>query len=214
MADSSEHLNSDEDVEAILRLAIRQNSATSENLQDRLKLSAQELGISDAQLAAAEEAYRKEKLSQQAEQTRVATEAELWSKWRKIQIHSFYRHAMSFVSVNLGLMALNWFTTGSLSWVWFVIVSWAIGLTTHLGKVLASYSDENHAEFQKWVKKQNRMSSGAQSKRKRMSDDELEDRVESYLKEGKWDKALDFVIDETGWEYKRAKKFVKEVADD
>jgi hypothetical protein len=53
-------LRSGEDVEAILKIALRNEHGSVEELRDRLARSADELGISAEALALAEEQYRKE----------------------------------------------------------------------------------------------------------------------------------------------------------
>lgn len=214
MSGPHEHLNSEEDVEAILRLAVRNQGSGTEDLRSRLQMAAQELGVTEEELKAAEEAYRKEKLFGEQEANRVQTEAELWKKWRKIQIHNYYSHVFTYVGVNAGLMGLNFLTSGKLSWVWFVIAGWGIGILTHLAKVLASYSSDNHAEFQKWARKQNKSAEQKYKSEKKYSSKELEDRIEDLVEDGKWGEAISTVVELTGWELKKAEKYVKKIADD
>lgn len=214
MSGPHEHLNSEEDVEAILRLAVRNQGSGVEDLRSRLQMAAQELGVTEEELKAAEEAYRREKLFGEQEANRVQTEAELWKKWRKIQIHNFYSHVFTYVGVNAGLMGLNFLTSGKLSWVWFVIAGWGIGILSHLAKVLASYSSDNHAEFQKWARKQNKSTEQKYKSEKKYSSKELEDRIEDLVEDGKWGEAISTVVELTGWELKKAEKYVKKIADD
>ncbi|MCA0361946.1 MAG: hypothetical protein LCH41_12960 [Armatimonadetes bacterium] len=90
MSNSSEHLQSDSDVEAILGLAM-EKSGTTTSLRDRLQATAQELGISPEALAEAEEEYRQakaEEIRRTEEEARAAAEA-LQAKrtlWRNIGI--------------------------------------------------------------------------------------------------------------------------------
>jgi hypothetical protein len=54
---ADERLTKEEDVEEILRLAVRESSGDGEDLRERMRVSAAELGISEEQLRAAEEKY-------------------------------------------------------------------------------------------------------------------------------------------------------------
>lgn len=55
MAD--ERLTREEEVEEILRLAVRESSGDGDDLRERMRVSAAELGISEEQLRVAEEKY-------------------------------------------------------------------------------------------------------------------------------------------------------------
>lgn len=75
---AEDHLQSDEDIEEILKLAMEKSSVTGDLLRQRLKSTAQELGISEEQLQVAEEEYRLKKERQaslEIEEARLAKQA-------------------------------------------------------------------------------------------------------------------------------------------
>ena len=157
MATEDSHIRSDEDVEAILRLAVQQSATDSASLRERMRATANELGITDAQLAAAEEAYRRE----MERQTEAAAEAELeaadWKLFRKTQVHDFFQHFGTYIAVNAFLAFID-FRDGGFGWFYWPLMGWGIGIAIHLASVLAAYSDENQTEFQKWRKKRRKRS--------------------------------------------------------
>lgn len=111
MAD--ERLMRDEDVEEILRLAVRESVVDGADLRERLSASASELGISEEQLRLAEEKYfrEREEAAERAQEEQVRAE-----KKRKEQ-----RENWMFIGggvLVLAVVALMAFAGGSGSGVW------------------------------------------------------------------------------------------------
>lgn len=80
---SDEQLRTDEDVEAILRLAVQQSSTSTEDLRSRLTMSAAELGISEEQLLRAESEYFREKEAARLREEREAKDKIVREQERK-----------------------------------------------------------------------------------------------------------------------------------
>lgn len=111
MAD--ERLMRDEDVEEILRLAVRESVVDGADLRERLSASASELGISEEQLRLAEEKYfrEREEAAERAQEEQVRAE-----KKRKEK-----RENWMFIGggvLVLAVVALMAFAGGSGSGVW------------------------------------------------------------------------------------------------
>lgn len=43
----------------------------------------------------------------------------------------FYRHCLTYVIVNLGLFALDYFDNGRFNWAYFPLFGWGVGLLVH-----------------------------------------------------------------------------------
>ncbi|MFM9874423.1 MAG: 2TM domain-containing protein [Fimbriimonadaceae bacterium] len=153
---ADEHLQNDDDIEAILRLAVHQSSSSTGDLRARLRATAEELGLTDEQVAAAEEAYRNEKT---AEVTRITNEEEekrLWKQFRKSQRGDFVSHLGTYFVVNAFLVWLDFSQGGGLSWAYWSIAGWGIGIFTQFFKLLAGVSEENTSAFERWKAKRSR----------------------------------------------------------
>ncbi len=153
---AEEHLKNDDDIEAILRLAVHQNSASTGDLRARLMATAEELGLTPEQVAVAEEAYREERA---VETSRVLNEEEdkrLWREFRRSQRGDFVSHLGTYLVVNAFLMWIDWSQGGTISWAYWVLAGWGIGVFTKLFKLLAGVSEENTSEFESWKRKRNK----------------------------------------------------------
>lgn len=163
---ANEHrLESDQDVEEILRLAVRhpgENSAA--DLRQRLQQTASELGISPADLARAEKRYFEGKS--------VKDELKEYDEERR---RGARMHLISYIAVNLGLLGINIATElGSKSfelWSLFPLMGWGIGLMIHLGSVYFVKPSITDDEFQEWRRKRHR----ALDPRRRYDDDDDDD---------------------------------------
>jgi len=156
MAETPEHLQSDEDVEEILRLAIRKSGGDMDGLRSRLEMSAAELGIGPAELKIAEEEYRRQKQGiYEAEASRELEKTE-WKEWRRTRWHDFFQHLGIYVAVNTLLAFIDYRGGERLTWVFWPIVGWGIAVAIQLVSLLASRSAEETEEFRKWQKKRRR----------------------------------------------------------
>lgn len=147
MADNQEHLRTEEDVEEILRLAIRQSPFGGDTLRERLQSSADELGISPEALARAEAEWAAQNQhKQESEQDLVDRRA-----FHKMRVGDFVKHLGSYVAVNAFLTFID-FRDGNLGWAFWPIMGWGIAIVTHLFS-LFGHGQEEEKEFRKWQKK-------------------------------------------------------------
>ncbi len=142
-------LTSEEDVEAILRLAIRHPGETTTDLRQRLQQTATELGIPPEALARAEEQYFKGKT--------VKDELREYQEERKRQARI---HLISYIAVNAGLLGINVLTAmGDKSpslWALYPLLGWGIGLVIHLGSVFFTKPSVTDDEFIEWRRRRDR----------------------------------------------------------
>lgn len=139
---AGEHLRDDRDVEQILKLAVHKAGYSDEQaLRQRLMAAAGELGLSEAQVAAAEEEYRVQKIRDEEE-----------AEYRGIVRKEFYEHVWSYVIVNAGLVAFNLFQRGTLGWAIWPLIGWGIGIAFHAMSVFARNTETYQEEFESWRK--------------------------------------------------------------
>lgn len=152
------HLQSDEDIEQILRIAVRQGGADmSAPLRDRLLASAAELGISESQLAAAEKQYR------------ASRDLELdLAKYKQEVRSGFMGHVLPYVLVNLFLIFLS-LKEGEF-WFVYPLFGWGIGLAFHAMSAFNTSSQEFQREFEEWRAKKRQ-----ESRRPRNEDEDDDD---------------------------------------
>lgn len=145
MAEEIERLSSDEDVDEILKLALRRQDGSDQDLRGRLAVAAQELGISDEDLETAENEY----LSNKAD-TREFIE------YKRRRRRELREHVFSYVIVNAMLVAVNWISSGKLTWAVWPILGWGVGLAFHAWATLNSDSESFQDEFEQFRRKQAR----------------------------------------------------------
>ena len=143
--DTNEHLTSDEDVDEILKLALRKQGFGDDDLRARLLASADELGISDTALAEAEKEYVRKKSDQQE-----------FSEFKYRQKREFGQHMLSYFTTNAMLVAINIFTSGSVTWAVWPILGWGIGLVFHAWGALNSGSESFQEEYEAFRRKKER----------------------------------------------------------
>lgn len=153
---AEEHLQSDDDLEAILKIAVRQGSESTADLRDRLQMAADELGLSPEQLAAAEEKYKKEKSTFRLKERRSELRDQDWQQFRKKQKSDFFSHFTTYLTVNAFLFAMDWITGDGIEWAFFPLMGWGIGVAIHMFSVINGESSENQKEFEKYHRKQMR----------------------------------------------------------
>ncbi len=151
MPEGFEHLSSDEDVEEILRLAVRRTSPEGATLRDRLEMSADELGISRQALAEAEQQWAAKKRGE----LDLATEDADRRLFRKMRFGDFVSHVGSYLAVNGFLVWLDMRGDGHLDWAYWVILPWGIGMVCHLF-ALFGHGQDAEREFQRWRRKRYR----------------------------------------------------------
>jgi hypothetical protein len=142
----SEHLHDDRDVEEILKLAVRKAGFSDEDaLRQRLHAAGSELGLSDAQIAAAEEQYWKQKAEEREQ-----------AEFKASLAKEFWEHLASYIIVNAGLLSFDLWNDGRLSWAFWPIVGWGIGLAFHAWGTFYSGSEDYEKELERWRRRRNR----------------------------------------------------------
>ena len=145
MDEKQAKLTSDEDVDEILKLALRKQGVGDEDLRARLLASAEELGISESALAQAEEEYLANRADQQE-----------FAEFKYRQKREFGQHFLSYLVTNAMLVAINIFTSGSVTWAVWPILGWGIGLVFHAWGALNSDSESFQEEFEAFRRKKQR----------------------------------------------------------
>lgn len=156
---SESHLRDDHDVEQILKLAVRGAGISDEEaLRQRLAAAGHELGLTETQIAAAEQQYFREK--EESEERR-----EFHYKRRK----EFLEHLWSYLIVNAGLLGFDFFRDGRLSWALWPLIMWGIGVAFHALNTYLTGTEEYEKEFTKWRRQRNR------NRRRRQKKDQPEE---------------------------------------
>ena len=207
----ADHLRNDEDVEAILRIAVRGESASGEGLRERLSAAADELGITPDQLAKAEEEYRRQVEGSRLEEISKQEDAELWKKFRKAQLHEFTSHLGTFLAVNAGLFAIDLITGGGIDWAYFPFFGWGIAVGIHMFTFLSAYSNENQSEFEKWKRKKIRREQKTNSLTTTVSKASVDDEVAELMISGQKIEAIKLVRESTGMGLAEAKEYVEQL---
>ena len=148
MSERFEHIQNDEDVEEILKRAIRQETVEGTTLRERLSMAASELGISDEALLRAEAEYRAEKSTEN-----------LRAEFVKTRRNNAKSEALGLLTPILIVLAIDFFTFnmlfGGLSWS--LLVS-GILLAVMIGKLIpVIFNPEGTEEdFEKWARRRER----------------------------------------------------------
>jgi 2TM domain-containing protein len=140
VAVGEDRLFTDQEAEQILSRAAK--GTTGGISEDRLVQMADELGIDRAAVLEA------------AQQTRA--ESEERAERREFEIYQrrgLLNHLTSYVTVNIGLMGLNFVDEHRISWAWWVVAGWGIGILTHLRAAFAKGTSDYEKEFARWRQK-------------------------------------------------------------
>lgn len=134
------HLESDEDIEQILRIAIQlPNPDRSLSLRERLSSAAGELGVTESQLAEAERRWAEQKVH----------EADVEAYIRENRA-GFFAHLVPYILVNGFLIASS---LGEREfWFLFPLVGWGFGLLAHYTAVFNRKSDAFRKSLAEWRK--------------------------------------------------------------
>lgn len=134
------HLENDEDIEQILRIAVKlPTSDKNLSLRERLAASAEELGVTQAQLEEAERRWAEQK----------AHEADVEAYIRENRA-GFFAHLVPYVLVNGFLIATS---IGEHEfWFLFPLAGWGFGLLAHYTAVFNRKSDAFRKSLAEWRK--------------------------------------------------------------
>lgn len=137
-----ERFREEDEVEEILKLAIRKDAVGDVGLRERLLASAQELGISEEAVIAAEKQYR-------AEQKRNLELEEFGIALRK----DFYSHLGIYVAVNTMLLIFNVIRYDGHLWAIYPLLGWGIGIVSHALGTFLTHRDPSSREFKRWLER-------------------------------------------------------------
>jgi len=139
-------LRNDEDVEAILRIAVKQTGVSGgQSLRERLNAAADELGLTPEQVAEAEKKYFIEQ-QEKAE----------FEEFRQRQRSEYFEHAGAYLGVNAVLFVVNFMTAGHITWAWWVLCAWGIGIVSGFRSALLVNSSGFQNEYRQWQKRKRR----------------------------------------------------------
>jgi 2TM domain len=128
-----------EDAQEILKLAIARREDKGELTRVQLVEIATEMGVSQEDLLAAEQEwflYRGD-----------VQERKQFNDYRQ---GIFKQNAERFLIVNAFLIVLNLVTSGTLSWCWYILIIWGLGLTLNAWQTFKSNTEEYEKAFQRW----------------------------------------------------------------
>jgi hypothetical protein len=142
MADPMDALLSEEDVDEVLKLALRKQGHADPDLRSRLAAAAEELGITPDELALAEQEYAQTK-----------EEKKEFVEFKRRQVREFREHFFAYIIINTLLVAINWITAGTVNWAIWPILGWGVGLAFHAWGSLNSGSESFQEEFANFRRK-------------------------------------------------------------
>lgn len=132
-----------EDAQAILQLAIARQAEEGELTQRQLLEIGEELGISAATLAEAEQEWRLKRIED--------AELAAFGDYKKQQFQS---HLIRFVITNAVLLTLNYMTLGRFSWALYVLLVWSAAVGLHGWQTFQPNPLRYREEFEKWRRRQ------------------------------------------------------------
>jgi hypothetical protein len=157
------HLESDDDIEQILRIAVsKAGVGDNRSLRERLMMTANELGLSEEQVIAAEKEWEERKLQQR----------EL-SEFMEKERTSFFGHLTGYLIVNAFLIGIDVISDGRFEWAMWPLLGWGIGLAFHAVATFFQKSEMFQEEFQEWRKwRRERRRTHGRGRRERDDDDD------------------------------------------
>jgi DNA-binding XRE family transcriptional regulator len=159
---------SEEDAEQILKLAARKASASSGMDREELLAAASELGLSRQTVLEAEREYHAKK---QEEQLRRDFDRHLRAE--------FLNHLVTYLTVNAFLLFLDLRRDMTLSWAYWPLLGWGIGLVIHAYNTFSRSSADYNHQFEKWKLRKERKA----RRQIDWDDDDLEDALEDIEEE-------------------------------
>ncbi|MCH7904655.1 MAG: 2TM domain-containing protein [Armatimonadetes bacterium] len=145
MDDARDRLTTDEDVDEILKLAVRRQGGSHGDLRARMLEAADELGISDSDLQQAEDEYLQQKIDRDE-----------FDEFRRKQRREFRQHLFCYVVTNALLVGIDVMADGGIDWAMWSILGWGIGIASHAWATLNSDSQPFQEEFEKFRDKKRR----------------------------------------------------------
>jgi hypothetical protein len=128
------------DSEEILRRALAIDAQQKGSDREAMLMTAREMGISDEALAQAEEQWLKEREDQGHFREFVRQQRSAW-----------LGHLAWYVGMSAMFFVLD-FKDGHLSWFWWPVFGWGIGIFGHTAWLFDTKSQQFQREFRKWRK--------------------------------------------------------------
>lgn len=153
MPEPLESVTNDEDVDEVLKIALRNQGRSDPGLHERLMTTAHELGIPETEVVRAEREYARSKMER--------TE---FLEFKRRQVREFREHFFVYIVVNTLLVVINFLTAQTVSWAIWPILGWGIGLAFHAWGSLNTGSESFQEEFAAFRKRKD--------KRRRRDDDD------------------------------------------
>lgn len=217
MSNDNEYLKSDEDVEEILRLAMEKKGQGAEELRERLRTSAADLGLSEEDLRVAEEEYRAKAAAEKAVANRKAIEEAERAETRDrtwLQVKGFL---IRLATMGAFMVGIDWFSNREISWSMYAVMGILFVALTRVARTAsgAGRSDRfrhrgvgmSDVTWSDWGAS-GKVSGRVQEARDAYDLTELRKTVIWLLKDGDKAGAVKLVRDETGWELDRAREYV------
>jgi hypothetical protein len=129
----------DDEAEQILKLAAKRMGQRGSVPREQLLQSAAELGISAEELQEAEAEFERTR-NEQAERREFDTHIR----------RDFMGHFVAYLIVNSGLFLMDLMKDGRVTWAYWPILGWGIGLAFCAWEAFAKGSDDYEKEFEKW----------------------------------------------------------------
>jgi len=136
------HDSQGQKVEEILRRAIAIDATLGDSLHKTLQQTAAELGISSAALEQAEREWEQQQI-----------EREEMHEFVQHQRSDWLQHLVSYLVVCGFLAFLDFRGDQHMSWSWWVIGGWGLGLIFHTLSVFNTKSTTFRQEFEAWRRK-------------------------------------------------------------
>ncbi|MGF1479596.1 MAG: 2TM domain-containing protein [Cyanophyceae cyanobacterium] len=133
------HLYTQEEVQQILHLAITRQASDGEFDRQQLSEIAQELGIDEACLQAAEQDW----LMQQS----IGKQRREFDSYRRSQLK---QKVVRYAIVNIFLISLNVVSAGAVTWSLYVLLFWGLKLSLNAWKTFQSQGEAYEQAFQRW----------------------------------------------------------------
>ncbi|HXH60484.1 MAG TPA: 2TM domain-containing protein [Fimbriimonadaceae bacterium] len=152
MAEEFRSVTSDEDVDEVLKIALRRQGRTDDSLRQRLMTSAEELGIPYDDLIEAEKEYVQQR-----------KEREEFYQFRRRQVREFREHLFAYFVVNGLLVLANLLTSNNVTWAVWPILGWGVGIAFHAWASLNTGSESFQDDFARYRRRLSRRRSDSGS---------------------------------------------------
>ena len=130
---------SQEDIQAILHLAIANHHQEEELSRQQLWEIATDLEISNSTILAAETSWLENKVSERQRR-----------EFNLVRREKFKQKLTKYAIINTFLVALNFMLTGGLSWSLYILLFWGLGAALSGWKAYQTSGDEYERAFQRW----------------------------------------------------------------